>query len=79
MLLQQGLYQHYKGKHYWVHGLARHSETEEWYVVYETRYGVEPETLWVRPLTMFLEDVEVDGKPVPRFRYLGEHSSPKQQ
>lgn len=58
--------------------MAWHSETEEWYVVYETRYGTEPETLWVRPLHMFLEDVEVDGKPVPRFRYLGESASREQ-
>jgi hypothetical protein len=70
--LQPGLYEHYKGKRYWVHGLARHSETEEWLVVYETRYGQEPETLWVRPLAMFLEDVEVEGRVVPRFRYVGQ-------
>jgi hypothetical protein len=78
MQLQQGLYQHYKGKHYWVHGLARHSETNEWFVVYETRYGTGPETLWVRPLQMFLEDVDLGGRPVPRFRYVGESSNPKE-
>jgi hypothetical protein len=79
MQLQQGLYQHYKGKHYWVHGLARHSETHEWFVVYETRYGTGPETLWVRPLHMFFEDVDLGGRPVPRFRYVGDDKSPKQQ
>ncbi|MER3552869.1 MAG: DUF1653 domain-containing protein [Meiothermus sp.] len=71
MQLQHGLYEHYKGKRYWVYGLARHSETEEWLVVYETRYGQEPETMWVRPLAMFLEDVEIEGQKIPRFRYLG--------
>lgn len=79
MQLQQGLYQHYKGKHYWVHGLARHTETNEWFVVYETRYGTGPETLWARPLHMFLEDVDLGGRPVPRFRYVGEDKSPKEQ
>ncbi|MEJ1972387.1 MAG: DUF1653 domain-containing protein [Lacunisphaera sp.] len=48
-----------------VHGLALHSETREWLVVYEALYG---EGGWfVRPAAMFVETVEVGGQRVPRF------------
>jgi len=60
-----GLYRHYKGGHYEVLGIARHSETEEELVVYRPLYG--EESLWVRPLQMFLETVQVDGKTQKRF------------
>jgi hypothetical protein len=46
-----------------------HSETEEELVVYRKEY--DDHGLWVRPLGMFLEHVEVEGKTVPRFEYLG--------
>jgi hypothetical protein len=64
-----GRYRHYKGKEYTVIGVARHSETEAELVVYRKEY--DDHGLWVRPLGMFLENVEVDGKTVPRFEYLG--------
>ena len=64
-----GRYRHYKGKEYTVIGVARHSETEEELVVYRQEYG--NHGLWVRPKDMFLETVEVAGKAVPRFEYLG--------
>ncbi|MFL1404786.1 DUF1653 domain-containing protein [Marinobacter sp. M1N3S26] len=60
-----GRYRHYKGKDYEVIGTARHSETEEWLVVYRCLYG--DYSLWVRPLEMFNESVEVAGEQVPRF------------
>ena len=60
-----GCYQHYKGKFYEVIGIARHSETGEQLVVYRCQYG--DFSLWVRPLGMFLETVELDGRSVPRF------------
>ena len=63
-----GRYRHYKGKEYEVIGVARHSETEEEFVVYRTLYG--NFDLWVRPLVMFTEIVMVDGKAVARFTYL---------
>jgi len=44
---------------------ARHSETEEWMVVYKALYG--EEGLWVRPYEMFVGTVEVDGRTVERF------------
>ena len=70
--IQKGLYEHYKGRRYEVLDVARHSETQELMVVYKALYkGDFPEgTLWARPLTMFKENVAVNGKPVPRFRYL---------
>ncbi|MFN7710166.1 MAG: DUF1653 domain-containing protein [Holosporales bacterium] len=67
--LELGIYEHYKALRYEVVGLARHSETLETLVVYRALYG--QYELWVRPLEMFLENVEIDGKIMPRFRYLG--------
>ncbi len=67
-MIKPGLYRHYKGKHYEVIGCARHSETEEEFVVYRALYG--KRGLWVRPLAMFREKVMVNGKPVPRFKRL---------
>ncbi|KQB51989.1 TonB box-like protein [Pseudomonas endophytica] len=65
MSLQPGLYQHYKGPQYRVFNVARHSETEEHVVFYQALYG--DYGFWVRPLSMFLETVTVEGEQVPRF------------
>jgi hypothetical protein len=70
--VKEGRYRHYKGKEHIVLGVARHSETLEELVVYRQDYG--DHGLWVRPLEMFLEAVEVDGEMVPRFEFLGEKS-----
>ncbi len=70
MSIEPGRYEHYKGKYYVVFGVAKHSETEEELVVYRTDYG--DKSLWVRPLTMFTETVEVNGVKVPRFRRVEE-------
>ncbi|MBU3934753.1 DUF1653 domain-containing protein [Patescibacteria group bacterium] len=70
MEIKLGTYQHFKGNKYEVIGIAKHSETQENLVVYKALYG--NKDLWARPLKMFLEEVDVDGKKVPRFRYLGE-------
>ncbi|ASJ52733.1 hypothetical protein BP422_03685 [Brevibacillus formosus] len=53
---QHSLYRHYKGKLYYVMGLAEHSETNELMVVYHALYG--DNEMWVRPLEMFLSEVE---------------------
>lgn len=71
-LIIGGVYQHYKGKNYIVKDLARHSETLEWLVVYECLYDNPEAKLWVRPMTMFLENVTIDGLSVPRFKYIGD-------
>jgi hypothetical protein len=63
--IRPGRYRHYKGPEYEVLFEARHSETEEVLVVYRALYG-EGGT-WVRPKAMFVETVEVDGRPRPRF------------
>lgn len=67
--MNQGRYRHYKGQDYIVLGVARHSETEEEFVVYRPDYG--DRGWWVRPKTMFLETVEVEGREVPRFQFIG--------
>jgi hypothetical protein len=69
-VLKIGKYEHYKGKFYQVIGLARHSETMEELVVYQSLYG--ERGWWVRPLKMFMGEVEVSGKKMPRFRYIGD-------
>lgn len=67
-----GRYRHYKGKEYRVIGIAKQSETLEELVIYEALYENEVSKLWARPLGMFVTDVEVNGKKIPRFGYLGE-------
>lgn len=62
------LFNHYKNKPYKYIGLAKHSETLEDMVVYETRYQNQLGKIWVRPKSMFFESIEVDGKLTPRFR-----------
>ena len=69
-MMKPGRYRHYKGKDYEVLGVARHSETEEEYVVYRQLYGAGG--LWIRPLGMFLESVTIGEIVVPRFQRLEE-------
>jgi len=71
MNLQPGKYKHYKGQFYEVIGTARHSETLEELVVYKALYQPEGENLWVRPLKMFTEEIELDGKKIKRFDFVG--------
>lgn len=68
-MVKPGRYRHYKGKEYAVIGCAKHSETEEEFVVYRALWG--ERDLWIRPKAMFLETVLVNCRPVPRFRYVG--------
>ncbi|WP_284616557.1 DUF1653 domain-containing protein [Aquabacterium humicola] len=63
-----GRYRHYKGNHYELVGVARHSETLEPMVVYRPLYG--EGALWVRPYAMFFETVVIDGIEQRRFQPL---------
>ncbi len=67
-MVQPGRYRHYKGHEYEVLGVARHSETEEEYVVYRALHG--DRGLWIRATAMFLETVIVAGHSYPRFQFL---------
>lgn len=68
--IKPGRYRHFKGREYEVLGIARHSETEEELVVYRALYG--DFGLWVRPVSMWNETVERDGKTSRRFTYIGQ-------
>ena len=63
--IKPGLYRHYKGNRYEVICLAKHSETLEDMVVYKALYG--DFGTWVRPLSMWDNLIEADGKTVKRF------------
>ncbi len=60
-----GKYQHFKGNFYRVLHVAKHSETEESFVVYQPLYG--EQDIWIRPLNMFAEVITRDGKQLQRF------------
>lgn len=64
------IYQHYKGAQYRVHAVVRHSESLEQLVMYECLYPNDLGQMWVRPLSMFLQMIDVDGVQTPRFRRL---------
>lgn len=72
MTPKTGIYRHYKGNLYQVLHTARHSESEEWLVVYRALYG--DYGMWVRPLAMFCESVTIDDKTLPRFELVKELS-----
>ena len=65
MEIKPGKYRHFKGKEYEVLGVASHSETLEPMVVYRALYG--EGGLWVRPLSMWNENVDREGYHGPRF------------
>jgi len=67
-MLKPGKYRHYKNKLYQVIEVAIHSETMEEMVVYRPLYG--EGKLWVRPLDVFLENVEVKGETISRFEFI---------
>ena len=72
--VKKGKYLHFKGGEYEVLGVAKHSEKLEDLVVYICKHKDSfgrVNGLWVRPAAMFLEQVEVGGKKMPRFKYLG--------
>lgn len=76
---EAGVYEHYKStpedrRYYQLLGFARHTETNEILTIYVPLYLDFTEkqiSQQARPLDMFIEEVDVDGRSVPRFRYIG--------
>lgn len=68
-MIKKGKYRHFKGNEYEVIDTALNSETLEEMVIYRALYG--DEKLWVRPASMWNEDVEFNGKKIKRFEYTG--------
>jgi len=69
---RKGKYRHFKGMEYEVVDIVHHSETQEAMVLYRALYG--ERGLWVRPLEMFFETIERDGKTLERFQYIGDQA-----
>jgi hypothetical protein len=68
MDIKPEIYRHSKtGNLYKVHFVAKNSETLENIVVYEALYDNNLSKFWTRPARMWFEEVEVEGKKVPRF------------
>lgn len=65
-----GVYEHYKGKRYFVLGLSRNTETNEVCVVYRPLYETDWPHLVHRSLAMFQETVKIDGTELPRFKLI---------
>ena len=72
-MIELGRYRHFKGNEYEVIAIARHSETEEEMVVYQSLDG--DGGIWVRPLVMWHETITRDGKTFLRFEKINEYST----
>ena len=70
MEVKPGIYRHYKNQRYRVLDCAIHTETGEDLVIYRALYG--EHQLWARPKQMFLDNVTISGRTVPRFEYLSD-------
>ena len=71
--IKLGKYRHFKGGIVEVIGVASHSETLEEFVVYRCLYKCRTNgegSLWIRSKDMFLENVTVNNKKIPRFEYI---------
>ena len=75
--IQLGIYRHYKGNQYKVIGFAKHSETLEDMVIYKALYG--EHGTWVRPLSMWDNQIEIDGETVKRFEYVSDNVGSNRQ
>lgn len=66
-IIIHSVYRHFKGKEYYVEDVATHSETGEKYVVYRQLYG--ERLLYIRPLDMFLSEVDREKYPLVQQKY----------
>lgn len=73
--IRPGIYRHYKGGEYEAVGVAKHSETLEPMVVYRALYG--ERGLWVRPASMWSQNVQTPDGEVKRFTFISEKSDEK--
>ena len=64
-MIKKVIYKHYKGNLYEVLYISNHSETLEKMVVYKALYG--DMEIWVRPYSMWNEEVSINGEKVKRF------------
>ena len=62
-----GVYKHFKGDYYIVLGMAKYSETEEEVVIYRALYG--DGEIWVRPINLFLGEVDHQKYPDVKQKY----------
>ena len=69
-MIKLGKYRHFKGNEYEVIGVGKHSETLEEMVIYRALYG--DGGYWVRPASMWDEEITRDGKTFKRFTYIEE-------
>jgi len=65
-----GIYKHFKGGLYRAFEVVTHSETREQYVLYQRLYDNPEAMREVRPLAMWIEEVERDGKRMKRFEFV---------
>lgn len=68
--LNPNMFKHYKGGTYEVLYVAKHTETDELMVVYRSLDWDKHDQIWIRPYDMFKENVEYNGKEVPRFKQM---------
>ena len=61
------IYKHFKGDYYFVKDIVYNSETKEQYVLYRALYG--DSKLWIRPLDMFLSEVDHNKYPNVKQKY----------
>ena len=64
-MIKKGFYRHFKGNVYELLDVAKNSETLEDMVIYRACYG--ERDLWVRPASMWEEEIEGDGEKFTRF------------
>ena len=66
------IYRHYKGKLYKVIAIGKHTESLDDLVVYESLY--DNHQIWCRPISMWEEEIEVNGKRIRRFELIEDNN-----